>query len=122
MLEAQKKGIPYDFKAHQRSMKLALVEAVKPIGWNARGSFTDCVLSYYWIRIFLTFERFKIRLRDNMLATLNAALIDIGAKLNFNTQIKISGLPILADVDTAIESLSSGVMPFTEVMKRFELR
>jgi hypothetical protein len=121
MLEATKRNIPYDFKAHERSMKLALVEAVKPIGWNARGSFNDSVLSYYWILMSLTFERFKIRLRETMLATLNAGLQRVGEKLGFEGRLKIEGLPTLADVDRATEHLNSGVMPFTEVMKPFEL-
>jgi hypothetical protein len=122
MLEATKKNVPYDFKAHERSMKLALVEAVKPIGWNARGTFNDCVLSYYWIHLSLTFEKFKIQLRETMLATLNDGLGRIGEKIGFKTQIKIDGLPTLADVDTASRNLNSGTMPFTEVMKTFELR
>jgi hypothetical protein len=121
MLDATKRNIPYDFKAHQRSMKLALVEAVKPIGWNARGSFTDCVLSYYWIRNLLTFEKFKVQLRNTMLATLNDGLHAIGQKLDFKTQIKIDGLPTFADVETAIENLNSGSMAFTEVMNPFKM-
>src|SRR5437899_1155176 len=121
MLEATKTNIPYDFKAHERSMKLALIEVVKPIGWNARGSFNDCVLSYYWILMSLTFERFKIRLREVMLDTLNAGLERIGKKLDFKARFKIDGLPTLADVDRATDNLNSGAMPYTEVMKSFDL-
>ncbi len=97
------------------------LRAVKPIGWNARGSFNDSVLSYYWILMSLTFERFKIRLRETMLDTLNAGFERIGEKLGFEARLKIEGLPTLADVDHAIEQLNSGAMPFTEVMKPFEL-
>ncbi len=103
-------------------MNLALVEAVKPIGWNARGSFNDCVLSYYWIHLSLTFEKFKIQLRDAMLTTLNSGLQRVGGKMGLNAQIRIDGLPTLADVDAANQHLDSGTMPFTEVMKPFELR
>jgi len=122
MLEATERNVPYDFKVHERSMHLALLEAVKPIGWNARGSFNDCVLSYYWIHLSLTFEKFKIQLREAMLTTLNSGLQHIGAKIGFNAQIRIDGLPTLADVDAANQNLDSGAMPFTEVMKPFELR
>jgi hypothetical protein len=121
-LIATEKKIHYDFRAHEKSMKLALVEAVKPIGWNARGSFNDCVTSYYWIRLMLTFERFKIELRSALLATLNEGLQRIGLKLGFEAQIKITGLPMRVDVADAIVKLDSGLMPFTEVMKAFELR
>lgn len=121
-LIATEKKIPYDFKAHERSMKLALIEAVKPIGWNSRGSFNNCVTSYYWIRLMLTFERFKIELRNALLTTLNQGLQRIGQKLGFEAQIKITGLPMRADVADAIVKLDSGLMPFTEIMKAFELR
>ena len=52
---------------------------------------------------------------------LNAGLQRIGEKLGFEGRLKIEGLPTLADVDRATEHLNSGVMPFTEVMKPFEL-
>lgn len=122
MLEATKKRIPYDFKSHERSQKLALVEAIKPIGWNARGSFSDCVTSYYWIRLLLKFERFKIELRHSMLATLNEAVLRIGQKLNFAGRIEISGLPLRVDVTDALRKLDSGERPFTEIMEVFRLR
>jgi hypothetical protein len=122
MMEATEKNVPYDFKAHERSMNLALVEAVKPIGWNARGTFNDCVLSYYWIHLSLTFEKFKIQLREAMLTTLNSGLQRIGTKIGFKAHIEIEGLPTLADVNAANQNLNSGAMPFTEIMKTFELR
>jgi hypothetical protein len=119
-LRATKENIPYDFKAHMRSMDLALVEAVKPVGWNARGSFNGRVTSYYWIRLMLNFEKFKIELRHSMLATLNDALKRIGQKLGFEAQIDISGTPLHVDVTDALRKLDLGEVPFTEVMKAFE--
>ena len=103
-------------------MDLALVEAVKPIGWNARGSYNGHVTSYYWIRLMLTFEKFKIELRHTILATLNDALKRIGKKLGFEAQIEISGLPVRVDVTDALRKLDLGEVPFTEVMKAFEFR
>jgi hypothetical protein len=122
MLEAMEKKVPYDFRTHDRSRKLALVEAVKPIGWNARGAFNSCVLSYYWIHLMLRFERFKIQLRNAMLAELNDGLKRVGQKIGFESKITIDGLPTEADVDNAIANLSSGTMAFTDVMKPFEMR
>jgi len=121
-LEAMQKGMPYDFKAHERSMKLALMEAIRPIGWTARGSFSDFIMSYYLVHLAIAFERFKIHMRDTILETLNSGLKRIGDKLGFKTQIQISGLPTLSDVDTARHNLNSGVMPWTDVMKPFKLQ
>jgi hypothetical protein len=121
-LRATKENIPYDFKTHMRSMDLALVEAVRPIGWNARGSYNNRVTSYYWIRLMLTFEKFKIELRHTMLATLNDTLKRIGKQLGFEAQIEIHGLPMRVDVKDALRKLDLGEVPFTEVMKAFEFR
>ena len=103
-------------------MKLALLEAVKPVGWTARGEFNEYALSYYLVRLSLTFEKFKILLREAMLTTLNSGLERIGEKIGFNGQIQIEGLPTLTDVEIASHNLDSGTTPFTEVMKLFELR
>jgi hypothetical protein len=105
---------------HQRQASELLGEAVKPIGWNARGSFNDCVLFYYWIHLMIRFERFKIELRDAMLNTLNDGIQRVGQKIGFNGKITIDGLPTLADVDAAIVNLKSGTMAFSDVMKPFE--
>jgi len=121
-LRANKENIPYDFKAHMRSMNLALVEAVKPVGWYARGSYNQCVTSYYWIRLMLTFEEFKIELRHSMLATLNDVLKQIGQKLGFEAKIEISGIPLRIDVTDALRKLDSGGVPFTEIMNAFKLQ
>jgi hypothetical protein len=103
-------------------MNLALVEAVKPVGWYARGSYNQYVTSYYSIRLMLTFEEFKIELRHSMLATLNDALKCIGRKLGFEGQIEISGIPLHADITDARRKLDLGEAPFTEVMKTFDFR
>jgi hypothetical protein len=120
-LEAMQKGMPYDFKGHERSRMLALLEAIKPIGWTARGSFNDFIMSYYLVHLTIEFERFKIHLRDSILETLNAGLERIGEKVGFKTQIQINGLPTLSDVDTARHNLNSGAVAFTEIMKCFNL-
>jgi hypothetical protein len=119
---AAEQKIPYNFKEHERSMKLALVEAVRPIGWYARGSYNNFVTSYYWIRLMIKFEKFKIELRHVMLTTLNEALKRIGLKLGFEAQIEITGLPKRVDVTDALRKLDLGEVPFTEVMKAFDLR
>lgn len=39
VVEASQAGLPYDFQEHQRSLKSALADIVRPIGWPARGTF-----------------------------------------------------------------------------------
>jgi hypothetical protein len=70
----------------------------------------------------LKFEKFKIELRQTLLAALNEVLGRIGARIGFSAEIQIHGLPSIQDVDIAIEKLRSGTMPFTEVMDPFRNR
>ncbi len=121
VLEASQKNIPYDFKAHERAMKLAIVDVVRPIGWNARGTFNDCVLSYYWIQRGILFERFKIELREAILAGVNEVLRRVGGKLGFEAQLKVGGLPTVKDTEEARTKLASGEIAFTDVMDVFRL-
>ena len=121
LLEASQKGIPYDFKAHERAMKLALADVVRPIGWNARGTFNDCVLSYYWIQKGILFERFKIELRDAILDGVNEVLRRVGRKLGFEAQLRVNGLPTVKDTEEARAKLASGEIAFTDVMDVFKL-
>lgn len=120
-LRAMKEEFHYDLNAHDRSMKLALIEAVRPIGWNARGTFNDCVTSYYLLRLMVTFEKFKIELRRAMLATINNGLSRIGDKLGFEAKIEIKGLPMRVDISDALRKLDFGETAFTEVIKAFKI-
>jgi hypothetical protein len=119
-LEASQAGIPYDFKAHERSMKLALADVVRPIGWTARGTFNESVLSYYQIQMEIRFHEFKIEIREAMLASLNSALSHIGRQMGFEAKLQIHGLPTLDDAQRACQALSSGNIAFTELMKVFD--
>jgi hypothetical protein len=121
VLEASQNKIPYDFKAHERAMKLAFVEVVRPVGWNGRGTFNDCVLSYYWIQREILFERFKIEMREAILAGMNEVLRRVGAKLGFEAQLQVAGLPTVKDTKEARTKLLSGEMAFTDVMDVFRL-
>lgn len=116
MMEMSRNGIPYDFKSHERSLHLALAEAVRPIGWTARGTFHGSVLSYYWIQMSLVFHKFKIELREAMLASLNAGLVQIGKKMGFTGELQITGLPTIYHVDDALKKLNAGNLAYTEVM------
>ncbi|MDP3072300.1 MAG: hypothetical protein Q8N18_18560 [Opitutaceae bacterium] len=119
MTEAQTQGLPYDFARHEKVKMLALAEAGRLLGWTARGSFNGEVLSYYWIRMQLDFEAFKLRMREHLLGQLNQTLRHAGERVGFAATIQVEGLPTLTDIATARDRLHSGNMAFTEVMKPF---
>lgn len=109
----------YDSTSQVYSQKLALAEASKAIGWNARGLFQDDMLQFYSLRRQLSFERFKIDLRTSILETLNKGLLLAGKQMGFDAQINIQGLPTISDVEMAQSELESGSNPFGEILKPF---
>lgn len=110
----------YDFKVHERAMKLALVDIVRPIGWTARGSYNDCVLSFYRIQLQIRFQRFIIALRDAILSTLNEGIDRAGRRIGFKAELAIRGLPTMEATENALDALTSGDRAFTEIMEPFD--
>jgi hypothetical protein len=110
----------YDVHAHERARRLALLDTVKVIGWTARGDLRQNVLSFYWIQMEILFHRFKIELRDTILATLNDGIARAGKKIGFEGELKICGMPTVRDTLEASEKLKSGQIAFTEVMDAFD--
>ena len=114
-LEAQNGRLPYDFSLHARSMDLALGEAVRDIGWMARGSFNNKIINYYSLRQELRFKLFEVEVREALLTQLNAVLKKIGPVFGWSAAISVTGLSTRTDLERALEQLASGAVPFTEI-------
>jgi hypothetical protein len=111
--------MPFDYKMFNRSQLLALTEAGKLIGWNARGRCSEETLEYYGHYRQLLFEKFKIELRTSILGTLNEGLDKAGQKLGFSVQLEIEGLPTLKDIEAAQAHLAAGDQLFREIIEPF---
>lgn len=109
----------YDFSNHQVWRVRAIADATKEIGWNTRGTIQEQCLEYYTMHRQLQFERFKIRLRAEILGKLNGALLQAGKVLGFDSQVVISGLPTLEEVSAAEAALKSGSKTFKEIISQF---
>jgi len=109
----------YDSANQVYAQRLALAEAGKAIGWNARGLFTDDMLEYYSLKRHLSFEKFKIELRNSIVATLNGGLGRVGQHMGFEAQIRLHGLPTMSDVERAESELAAGGKAFGEILKPF---
>jgi len=109
----------FDSTAFMRSQKLALAEAGTLIGWSARSLLQEEMLEYYVLDRQLRFERFRIELRNNILAELNRGLTRAGEGIGFSACIEIEGLPTLADVAAARAALASGDRPFKDILDPF---
>jgi hypothetical protein len=112
--------VPFDVNKFSRDQKMAVAEATKLIGWNARQIADDeFITEYYWLHRHLLFERFKVEVRTSILSTLNEAITRAGKKLGFAGQIIVEGLPILTDVQDIQEALAGGNKKFGDVIKPF---
>lgn len=112
--------VPFDIEHFDRTKKMARAQASKVIGWDGRfliGS-QDVTEYYKWHRLLL-FERFKIELRDGIIATLNNAISRAGRRIGFAGQLEVKGLPTLTDVRDAQEALLAGSKSFGEILGIF---
>jgi hypothetical protein len=109
----------FDSAGQVYTQKLALAEAGKVIGWNARGLFEKEMLEFYSLSRQLSFERFKIDLRTSILDTLNEGLGLAGSQMGFEAQIIVEGLPTISDVEFAQSELEAGSSTFGDILKPF---
>jgi hypothetical protein len=119
-MKGEIRPVPYDLKKFSRDQKMAVAEATKLIGWNARQAPNDeFKTEYYDLHRFLLFERFKLEVRNSILLTLNEAIARAGKKLGFEGQIAVEGLPTLTDVQDAQKALAQGSKKFIDVINPF---
>lgn len=97
----------------------AIASATKCVGWPGRGTFRDHTTDYYAIRRQLMFERFKIKLRDQILSDLNDVLRRVARTLRLTGEIRTEGLPTLGDVAAAERELHQGPDSLEEIALRF---
>jgi hypothetical protein len=112
-------GTPFDSSLLIRTQKMALADATRLVGWNARGTWQEDTLDYYWVWRELAFELFKAELRNLVLLKLNEGLTVAGHRLGFSSRLEIKGLPSVQDVEQARKHLANGDLPFGEILKPF---
>jgi hypothetical protein len=115
--EAQ--DIGFDFQAWNKSHGIALAQATRECGWNARGLLSKNVTEYYYVRRFLDFERFKLELRTSILSQLNGVLQIIGKRIGFGGRIVAVGLPDSAQIANSYRDLEAGNVPFSEIKEPY---
>lgn len=114
-------GAPFDGSAHRRAHGLAIAEACRDLGWDARSLNNEKanILEYYVLHRRLRFERFKVEFREHLLSILNEVLARTGREVGFDGQLTLEGVPSLEDVETAQSHLSAGDVPFKDLIDPF---
>jgi hypothetical protein len=117
--DAMASSLQFDFKMYTRTLKQAIAQTTREIGWDARGLLADVELEFYQIYRRLRFEKFKIELRKEILEQLNEGLTKAGRALGFSTSIQVEGMPTVEEVNVAHSALVTGSSSFKEIIKQF---
>lgn len=113
--------VPFDQTISSITRAKATAEATRHLGYNHRLRFyKECGEYYYFMRE-LRFHRFKIALREAILARLNDALLQVEVIAGPVGQIVITGLPTIQDVDEAETYMREGTRSVSEIMNKFRL-
>lgn len=88
----------------------------RDLGWHARWLFDEQMTSPYIAWRHLEFQRFKILIRDAVIASLNRALTLAGAEIGFEARLVLRGVITARDVDRAQNELRTGSRPLTELL------
>ena len=91
-----RKQVSLDRNAYARACQLAIADAYKDLGWDARGFINKDMLRYYVLHRKLRFERFRIQLREHLLGTLNEGLARAGKNVGFAGRLTVEGVPSLS--------------------------
>lgn len=111
--------IGFEFQVWNRCHQIALAQATRECGWNARTSFAANISEFYFVHRFLEFERFKLELRTSLLSQLNEILQIVGRRIGFSGQIIIRGLPDAEQIAKSQKDLEAGTASFADVMKPY---
>lgn len=113
--------VPFDLQLYVRTQNIVAARCTREIGWNGRGLFQREAVDYYTTMRELRFEKFKMNLRQAILAMLNEALKRAGSRMGFDERLVLDGLPSHEDVARSQRQLETGEVGFDEILRRFRL-
>lgn len=98
---------------------LAVLSATNSIGWNVRDISSKDLQEYFLLVRLLRFARFKLRLRNSMLSTINDNLTRLLSGCAYDGKIEIHGLPTEEDIQQAEQDLERGRRRFNDIIDPF---
>jgi len=97
-----------DLSEHLKQKGDIVNRAMSPIGWDVRRLYSGNQLESFQSWRQLKFLRFKVTLRNRILADLNALINQAGQDFGFQANIELSGLPTVLEVDAAMSDFENG--------------
>ena len=98
---------------------LAVLSATNLMGWNARNLASKHLQEYFTLVRFLQFERFKLKLRNSILDTINDNLDRLISDPTYTGKLQFHGLPTDEDVERAEKDLREGSRKFNDIIAPF---
>jgi hypothetical protein len=105
-----------NFSAVRVAQELAIADATKEVGWNARYLLSEKITNFYYCVRYLKFMRLVTEMRNSMMEQLNQAFLIIGPKLNFSAQFQIQNVITLQDISDVEKKLFDGSISFKDVL------
>ncbi|MDP1580965.1 MAG: hypothetical protein Q8M02_11845 [Candidatus Didemnitutus sp.] len=112
---------PYDFSTHQRSLWLALMEAARLTGWDARGEYQNHVLTSYWLKQQIEFRRLGMRVREALMTQIYDVVRRVGEKIGFTAQVRLSGFYSDEELDEIHQLIDEGQTSFTTIADKLSM-
>ena len=98
---------------------LAVLSATNLMGWNARQYESKYLQEYFTLVRFLRFERFKLKLRNSILDTINKNLSRLVSNSAYVGELQFHGLPTAEDIEEAEKDLRKGNRKFKDIADLF---
>ena len=99
--------------------KLAVLSATNLMGWNAREYQSKYLQEYFTLVRFLRFERFKLKLRNSILDTINKNLSRLVSDPVYTGKLLFHGLPTAENIEEAEKDLREGNKKFKDIVDSF---
>lgn len=118
MLErSQQTSTGFDFAAFKADTTRVLLAGTRTLGWTGRGLYSEGLLDPYAVWRHLQFLRFKITIREAVLAALSNVVARAGKAMNFQAKLTMQGLLTSADIDEAEANLEAGRVPLRDLLR-----
>lgn len=105
-----------NFSTIRAAQELAIADAAKEVGWNARYLLNEKITGFYSCVRFLRFMRLVTEMRNSIMEQLNQAFLNIGSKLDFSAQFEFQDVITLQDIADVEKKLFDGSISFKDVL------
>lgn len=105
----------FDLEHFKYQQELVIAKNTFDLGWYARGMYMNRLSEYNQLQMTINFKKNMSVIRFSLIAQMNELLSKVGAKLNFDTEIKTEGMQMPEYYENLKKELKEGVKSIEEV-------